>query len=99
VTAITAAEKVLIVADVLNLAYGALLDYPITAIRAKGIFAQRLRPEVISQPDRYSARLRSRPPHGSQRACHPLLRAVGCRRKPDQHGGLAWRPPSTAEFS
>lgn len=34
--AITAADKVLIVGGVLNLAYGALLGYPITVIRAKG---------------------------------------------------------------
>ena len=34
--AITAAEKVLIVGGVLNLAYGALLGYPIVVIRAKG---------------------------------------------------------------
>jgi hypothetical protein len=34
--AITAAEKVLIAGGVLNLAYGALLGYPITVIRAKG---------------------------------------------------------------
>jgi hypothetical protein len=33
---ITAAEKVLIVGGVLNLAYGALLGYPIVVIRAKG---------------------------------------------------------------
>jgi hypothetical protein len=36
VMAITAAEKVLIVGGVLNLAYGMLLGYPITVIRAKG---------------------------------------------------------------
>jgi hypothetical protein len=34
--AITIAEKVLIVGGVLNLAYGTLLSYPITVIRAKG---------------------------------------------------------------
>jgi hypothetical protein len=34
--AITAAEKVLITGGVLNLAYGVLLGYPITVIRAKG---------------------------------------------------------------
>ena len=34
--AITAAEKVLIVGGVLNLAYGVLLGYPITVTRAKG---------------------------------------------------------------
>jgi hypothetical protein len=34
--AITIAEKVLIVGGVLNLAYGTLLGYPITVIRAKG---------------------------------------------------------------
>lgn len=34
--AITAAEKVLIVGGVLNLAYGALLGYPIVVIRVKG---------------------------------------------------------------
>jgi len=34
--AITLAEKVLIVGGVLNLAYGMLLGYPITVIRAKG---------------------------------------------------------------
>jgi hypothetical protein len=34
--AITAAEKVLIVGGVLNLAYGAVLGYPITVIRVKG---------------------------------------------------------------
>jgi hypothetical protein len=34
--AITAAEKVLIAGGVLNLAYGMLLGYPITVIRAKG---------------------------------------------------------------
>jgi hypothetical protein len=34
--AITVAEKVLIVGGVLNLAYGTLLGYPITVIRAKG---------------------------------------------------------------
>ena len=34
--AITAAEKVLIAGGVLNLAYGALLGYPIVVIRAKG---------------------------------------------------------------
>lgn len=34
--AITAAEKVLIVGGVLNLAYGTLLGYPITVIRARG---------------------------------------------------------------
>ena len=34
--AITVAEKVLIVGRVLNLAYGVLLGYPITVIRAKG---------------------------------------------------------------
>jgi hypothetical protein len=34
--AITVAEKVLIVGGVLNLAYGVLLGYPITVIRAKG---------------------------------------------------------------
>jgi hypothetical protein len=34
--AITVAEKVLIVGGVLNLAYGMLLGYPITVIRAKG---------------------------------------------------------------
>jgi hypothetical protein len=34
--AITAAEKVLIAGGVLNLAYGTLLGYPITVIRAKG---------------------------------------------------------------
>jgi hypothetical protein len=33
---ISVAEKVLIAAGVLNLAYGALLGYPITVIRAKG---------------------------------------------------------------
>ena len=33
---ITAAEKVLITGGVLNLAYGVLLGYPITVIRAKG---------------------------------------------------------------
>ena len=33
---ITAAEKVLIAGGVLNLAYGALLGYPIVVIRAKG---------------------------------------------------------------
>jgi hypothetical protein len=33
--AITSAEKVLIVGGVLNLAYGTLLGYPITVIRAK----------------------------------------------------------------
>jgi hypothetical protein len=36
VVAITVAEKVLIVGGVLNLAYGMLLGYPITVIRAKG---------------------------------------------------------------
>jgi hypothetical protein len=36
VMAITVAEKVLIVGGVLNLAYGTLLGYPITVIRAKG---------------------------------------------------------------
>ena len=36
VMAITAAEKVLIVGGVLNLAYGTLLGYPITVIRARG---------------------------------------------------------------
>ena len=36
VMAITIAEKVLIVGGVLNLAYGTLLGYPITVIRAKG---------------------------------------------------------------
>ena len=34
--AITVAEKVLIAGGVLNLAYGILLGYPITVIRAKG---------------------------------------------------------------
>jgi len=34
--AITAAEEVLIAGGVLNLAYGVLLGYPITVIRAKG---------------------------------------------------------------
>ena len=34
--AITIAEKVLIAGGVLNLAYGTLLGYPITVIRAKG---------------------------------------------------------------
>jgi hypothetical protein len=34
--AITAAEKVLIAGGVLNLAYGVLLGYAITVIRAKG---------------------------------------------------------------
>ena len=34
--AITVAEKVLIVGGVLNLAYGTLLGYPITVIRARG---------------------------------------------------------------
>ena len=34
--AITAAEKLLITGGVLNLAYGVLLGYPITVIRAKG---------------------------------------------------------------
>ena len=34
--AISAAEKVLIAGGVLNLAYGALLGYPIVVIRAKG---------------------------------------------------------------
>lgn len=34
--AITVAEKVLIAGGVLNLAYGVLLGYPITVIRAKG---------------------------------------------------------------
>jgi hypothetical protein len=34
--AITVAERVLIVGGVLNLAYGMLLGYPITVIRAKG---------------------------------------------------------------
>ena len=34
--AITVAEKVLIAGGVLNLAYGMLLGYPITVIRAKG---------------------------------------------------------------
>jgi hypothetical protein len=34
--AITAAEKVLIAGGVLNLAYGALLGYPIVVIRGKG---------------------------------------------------------------
>ena len=33
---ITVAEKILIVGGVLNLAYGTLLGYPITVIRAKG---------------------------------------------------------------
>lgn len=33
--AITAAEKVLIVGEVLNLAHGAVLGYPITVIRVK----------------------------------------------------------------
>ena len=33
---ITVAEKVLIVGGVLNLAYGTLLGYPITVIRARG---------------------------------------------------------------
>ena len=36
VTAITVAEKVLIVGGVLNLAYGVLLGYPITLIRMRG---------------------------------------------------------------
>jgi hypothetical protein len=34
--ALTVAEKVLITGGVLNLAYGVLLGYPITVIRAKG---------------------------------------------------------------
>ncbi len=34
--AITAAEKVLIIGGMLNLAYGVLLGYPITVIRVKG---------------------------------------------------------------
>ena len=34
--AITIAEKVLIAGGVLNLAYGTLLGFPITVIRAKG---------------------------------------------------------------
>jgi hypothetical protein len=37
--AVTAADKVLVVGGVLNLAYGALLGYPITVIRAKGAAA------------------------------------------------------------
>jgi hypothetical protein len=37
--AVTVAEKVLIVGGVLNLAYGVLLGYPITVIRAKGAAA------------------------------------------------------------
>jgi hypothetical protein len=37
--AITVAEKVLIAGGVLNLAYGVLLGYPITVIRAKGASA------------------------------------------------------------
>lgn len=37
--AITVAEKVLICGGVLNLAYGVLLGYPITVIRAKGAAA------------------------------------------------------------
>jgi hypothetical protein len=41
VIAITAAEKVLIVGGVLNLAYGAVLGYPITVIRVKGAPATR----------------------------------------------------------
>jgi hypothetical protein len=36
VIAMAVAEKVLIVGGVLNLAYGALLGYPIIMIRAKG---------------------------------------------------------------
>jgi small-conductance mechanosensitive channel len=39
VMAITAAEKVLIVGGVLNLAYGMLLGYPIVVIRVKGASA------------------------------------------------------------
>jgi len=39
VVAITVAEKVLIAGGVLNLAYGMLLGYPITVIRAKGATA------------------------------------------------------------
>jgi hypothetical protein len=37
--AITVAEKMLIAGGVLNLAYGVLLGYPITVIRAKGASA------------------------------------------------------------
>jgi len=53
--AITVAEKVLIVGGVLNVAYGVLLGYPITVIRAKGAPAVPRTTSLIRVTARFAA--------------------------------------------